>query len=278
MPDIGVFHPQVVHFVVALGFVGILLRLVSVTGFLPWTKPAATVLLLVAAGAGVVAVQSGKDAHGPAERIPGARDAVHEHEELGELTRNLFLAVAALELAALALRRREPIARGILYLSAAGGIGAGIALFEAAEHGGAVVYSYAGGVGTRSGHEDDVQRLLVAGLYHQARAARAAGRRDEAERLTQELVRQVPDDPAVALLLVESLIRDRQDPQAALAALSSLTVPDDQARLQIQKGLLASEALVAAGQLDSARATLQDLKTRFPQAERPIAEALGKLQ
>lgn len=278
MPDIGPFHPQIVHFVIALGFVGVTLRLFSVTGLVAWSRPAATVLILLAAGASVAAVQSGVQAHGPVERIPGVRDAVHEHEELGELTRNLFLAVAVLELAALALRRKERIARGILLLSTAAGIGACVALYEAAEHGGELVYSYAGGVGIRSGDEDDVHRLLVAGLYHQSRAAREAGHRDEAERLTQELVRQVPDDPAVALLLVESLLRDRQDPEAALTALSALAVPEDDSRFALQKGLLQSEAVAAAGERDSARAILQDLKGRFPRAEQAIVEALGKLE
>src|SRR5690606_2299150 len=70
MPDIGVFHPQIVHFVVALGIVGVVLRLVSLTGKLPWTRQAATVLLLVAAVSAVAAAKSGDQAHGMVERIP----------------------------------------------------------------------------------------------------------------------------------------------------------------------------------------------------------------
>jgi len=278
MPDIAPFHPQIVHFVVALGFVGVLLRLISITGRAAWTRPAATVLILVAAAASVAAVQSGVQAHGPAERVPGAREAVHEHEELGERTRNLFLVVAALEIAALAVRRRERLARGMLIASAFGGVAACVVLYEAAEHGGAVVYSYAGGVGIRSGDNEDVHRLLVAGLYHQARVAREEGRRDEADRLIQELVRQVPDDPAVALLMAESLLLDRQDPQSARMALIALAVPEDNERLVLRKGVLQSEVLAALGERDSARAVLQDLKQRFPRAERMIGEALQKLE
>ncbi len=92
-------------------------------------------------------------------------------------------------------------------------------LYEAAEHGGDLVYKYAGGVGIRSGDTADVRRLLVAGLYHSVATDRAQGRREEAARLVTELVRRVPHDLGVKLLGVESLLEDRQDARAALEAL-----------------------------------------------------------
>jgi len=217
MPNIAVFHPQIVHFIVALGFVGVALRLLTLVTKVEWIRPAATLSLLAAAAASAAAVKSGVEAHGPAERIPGARSAVEEHEELGEKTRNLFLVVAALELAALALRKREKVARLVCVSSAAVGVVAAYYLYEAAEHGGEVVYSYAGGVGTRSGSPEDVQRLLVAGLYHAARTEREAGDTADAARLTEELARQMPGDFGVAILAARSLLVDRHDPAGAMA-------------------------------------------------------------
>jgi uncharacterized membrane protein len=275
--DIAQFHPQLVHFVVALGVAGVLFRLVSLTGKLAWTGPAATTLLLVAAATSILAVKSGAEAHGPAERVPGARDAVEEHEELGERTRNLFLLVAALELAAIAFKRRLNWQRGFRIASGIGGVAAAFTLYQAGEAGGKLVYSYAGGVGLRSGDPADVQRLLVAGLYHQARAARAAGKHAEAARLIDELALQRPEDASIAYLSVESMIRDRQDPAGALVVLAALAPPADNTRLNIQKGLLTSEAFDSLGQPDSARATLQALATRFPR-NRFIAEAVAKHQ
>jgi uncharacterized membrane protein len=277
MPDIASLHPIIVHFVVALGILGVLFRLVSLTGKLSWTGPAAAALLIGAAVAGVLAAQSGKQAHGIAERIPGARAAVQEHEEAGELTRNLFLVVGVLELAALALRSRAGMARGLLVASGLVGIGAALELYEAGEHGGELVYAYAGGVGTRSGDTTDVRRLLVAGLYHQARSAREAGRLDESARLIEELGRQAPDDPAIRLLGAESLLKDKKDAAAALAAVAAIQAPPEDRLLVIRKGMLASDAWVAAGQKDSARAVLNDLAQRFPQA-RFVTEALKKLE
>ena len=278
MPDIGPFHPQLVHFVVALGLVGVALRLVSLTGRLAWTRPAATLLLLMAAGASVAAVQSGQNAHGPAERVPGARDAVQTHEELGEDTRNLFLLVALFEIAALALRKREKVQRWLLIASGVAGIAASYVLYEAAEHGGSLVYSFAGGVGLRTGNPEDVQHLLVAGLYHESRTARDAGRHDEATRLTQELVRQMPNDPTVQLISIQSMIEDQYDAKGALVALAALPVPVDNPRFALRKGMLQSQAFAALGEKDSARAVLEQLADQFPQAKGMISDAMAKLQ
>ena len=137
-PDIGVFHPQIVHFVIALLMVGVAFRLISLTGKAQFTGAAALTLILIGTGAAVLAVKSGEDAHGPAERVPGARDAVVEHEEWGERTRNLFLVVAALELLALGLSDRRR--RAVLVASGIVGLGGMFVLYETAEHGGDLVY------------------------------------------------------------------------------------------------------------------------------------------
>ena len=265
MPDIGVFHPQIVHFVVACLCLGVAARVLSLLlgERVRFLGPMAAALLILGALASVAAVQSGKDAHGPVERVPGAREAVIEHEDWGERTRNAFLIIAVLELAALALARRKGLSRALLVVSALGGVAGIWLVYEAGEHGGQLVYNYAGGVGIRSGNPEDVQRLLVAGLYHNARVAREAGRKDEAARLTDELVRQSPDDPTVRFLGVESLIKDREDPRAALTTLASLG-QSDQPRLQIRHAMLTADAYRALGARDSALATLQALQARFP--------------
>src|SRR5687768_5208817 len=107
MPDIGVWHPQIVHFVIALLVVGVIFRLVSLTGRFRFTNPAATALIVMGTLAAVVAVKSGDDAHGVPERIPGAGEAVENHEAWGKRTRNLFLIIAAVELVILALGTQE---------------------------------------------------------------------------------------------------------------------------------------------------------------------------
>lgn len=276
MPELGSLHPLIVHFVVALGVVGVLFRLVSLIGKFSWTGPAASALILCAAVAAVFAAQSGHDAHGLAERIPGVREAVQEHEEAGEWTRNLFVMLGIVELAALALRKRAGLAKGLTVVAAILGLVTFASLIKTGDYGGDLVYKYAGGVGTRSGDSTDVRRLLIAGLYHQARLARTAGQLEEAARLTDELVKQSPADPTVKLLAAESMLKDRKDPAGALAALNAIQVaPED--RLNIRKGMLASDAWVAAGQKDSARAVLTDLARRFPQAGF-VAEALKKLE
>jgi uncharacterized membrane protein len=276
MPDIGVFHPQIVHFVVALLIAGVAFRLVALTRKVEFAGPTAVILLLAGTVAAVAAVQSGTDAHGPAERIPGARAAVVEHEEWGERTRNLFLGVAVLEIAALALRRRA-WHRFLLFGSAAAGVAGLFAIYETAEHGGHLVYSYAGGVGTRSGDPADVDRLLLAGLYQRATLDRRSGNAEAAAELFAEMGQRYPDDPTVRFMAIESQLGDRQDPAAALAALATFTVPADNRSVRMRAGLLRADAFVALEQPDSARAALETLLEAFPGNAR-IADRLEHLK
>jgi uncharacterized membrane protein len=278
MPNIGAFHPQIVHFVIALLAVGVVLRLIWLTGRLKFTGPAATTLIVLGTVASVLAVRSGDDAHGVAERIPGAREAVENHEEWGVRTRNLFIAVAALELVTLLFGSRERsqrLARGFGMASGVVGLVGLFFLYETGEHGGEVVYEYAGGVGTRSGDGEDLERLLVAGLYHNAMADREAGRHEAASRLIGELEQRRPNDPSIRLLSIESSLRDRNDAEGALNALRGFAAGEDTG-LRTRAGLLRVDAFEALGQRDSAQATIIQLRREFPQNVRiqQRAEAL----
>ncbi len=277
MPNIGVYHPQIVHFVIGLLIVGVTLRVLSLLRKWPWMSPAASTLVLVGTLAAVAAAQSGRDAHGPVEQIPGAREAVQEHEDAGMAARNVFLGVAVIELLALGLAKRG-YARWIQVAAAAAGVvGVGF-LYEAGEHGGTLVYSYAGGVGIRSGDPADVGHLLTAGLYNQALLDRKAGHGADAGRLIDELVRRSPDDAMVKLAGIESQITDKKDPQGALAALAQLPKAGDNRQLQFRVALLRSDAWLGAGNKDSARQILNDLKAKDPRASRFVDERLSAIK
>lgn len=281
MPDIGSFHPQVVHFVVALLIVGVAARVVSLIPLGPkwaFSSGMAATLILLGTAASVVAVQSGLDAHEKVESIPGVRQAVNVHEDYGEDTRDIFLVVSALEIALLALAARKPgLTKGLRGLSALVGVIGCVYLYEAGDHGGDLVYSYGGGVGVRSGDTADVRRLLVAGLYDKAQVARRSGQREAAAQLTDQLQTLMPADTSARLLRITSMIRDRKDARGALAALDSLTVAPDNRRLLFQKAMLQAEALDSAGMRDSARVVLTALKKDMPQAAARIDRMLEQM-
>ena len=269
-PSLAALHPQVVHFVVGILIIGVAFRVIALTGRFKWTGPAATALLVIGGVAAYVAAKSGTAAHGPVERIPGAREAVEEHEEWGERTRNVFVGVALLELIALPLS--VGVARTVRAVSALAGLAGVAVLYEAAEHGGELVYAYAGGVGIRSGNPEDVGRLLTAGLYNESQVARKAGKGDDANRLIQMLVERNPNDPSTRLMWAESLLLDKKNPAASLNALDSITVRPDDPRMRPRRDMLAADALRQAGRTDSAKAVLQALATQFPNNPRVKAK------
>lgn len=280
MPNLAANHPQVVHFAIALLFVGVAFRLMSLTGRLAFTKHAAAVLLLLGTVAAAVAVQSGTDAHGPVERIPGVRNAVIEHEGYGKDAANLFYAVAVAELLALGLAAGAKTGRyaKFAYVTSAivGVFGASV-LYEAAEHGGALVYQYAGGPGLRTGEPADVERLLVAGLYSQSREDRKAGRGADAARLVNEMSLRLPGDTTVMFLHVESMLLDSKNLTGALAAVRGIDVDHTNARLVTLKASVTADIFIAMGQPDSARAVLAPVVAAFPNSTRLRAK-LDSLQ
>ena len=268
MPSLAAFHPQIVHFVIGLLLVGVAMRVVSLTGKLRFTVPAGLTLILIGTVAAWLAVKSGTDAHGPVERIPGARAAVMEHEEHGILARNVFLVVSALELIAWAMTRRENLVRRAYWVyvaSAAVGLFGAFQLYEAGEHGGELVYSYAGGPGLRTGNPADNERLLLAGLYNQAMADRKAGRGAQAAELMAMMAKRYPLDTTAQILNAESLLLDAKKPTDALTALNLVSVAPNDSRLKARVATLKADIYLALGTPDVAKKTLADAIASLPQ-------------
>lgn len=272
IPSLAALHPQIVHFTIVLAIVGAAFRLVSLLGKPAFASPAATTLLLLAALASVVSVRSGTDAHGPVERVPGARPAVMEHEEWGDRTQTGLLILGVIELAALAMRRSKhlKVVHGVAAIGALICVGL---VYETAEHGGELVYSYAGGVGIRTGDEKDIEQLLLSGYYHQGMADRKAGRSDSAAQLFTAAGNRFGSNPEVKLVAAESMLLDQKNPKGALDALASLEPP---APLRVRKGMLQADAFEALGQKDAAIAVLQATVSQTPNAR--VQQRIDQLQ
>jgi uncharacterized membrane protein len=276
MPSLAAIHPQVVHFVVALIIVGVLFRLLSLGVRMSWLSPAALALVTLGTLASVVAVRSGVDAHGPVERVPGARPAVVEHEEWGERARNVFLILLAVEAVAATLTARQVGgARTAQIVAAVAGLAAVGVLYRAADLGGRLVYGYAAGVAVNTGDPDDVGRLLIAAAHQQANLDRQSGRPVDAAAIIDVVAERFPAHLELQLARVDSIINDRKEPAAALAKLDAIRVPTEDTRMRVRAGLLRSGALAASGDLTAARQVLETLKSEFPantQIQRRLAE------
>src|SRR5690348_2668433 len=129
MPDIGFYHPIVIHFAIGLLAGGVLLRALSLIRRGGFAGPAAVTMILLATAAIVVAAQSGEDAHVAVEAAPGVAAAVRAHQQWGERTRNVALLTAGLELLTLALRGR-PSVRTTSFVSAGVGVLAFLCILE----------------------------------------------------------------------------------------------------------------------------------------------------
>ena len=272
IPTLAALHPQVVHFTIVLAIIGAAFRVVSLLGKPAFASPAATTLLLLAALAAVISNQSGTAAHGPVERVPGSRAAVQAHEEWGQRTEYGLLALGAIELVALAMRRSQYLRTAHAVAAVAALICVGL-VYETGEHGGTLVYSYAGGVGIRTGDEKDIERLLLAGYYHQAMADRKAGRADSAAQLITAAANRHSADPELQLLAAEPSLLDNKNAQGTIDALANLQPPP---QLRVRKGMLQADAFEALGQKDAAIAVLQATVAQTPNAR--VQQRIDRLQ
>ena len=267
MPDLGFYHPIVIHFAIGLLTVGVLFRWISLTGRTAFAGPAAASVLLLAMVATLVAAQSGEDAHVAVEAVPGTAGAVRAHQQWGERTRNLALVIGGLELLALALRGRADT-RKLVFASAGLGVVAVFSVLQTGKLGGELVYAHAGGVGIRSGDPEDVARLLLAGLVAQADVDEKAGRARDAATLLEMAAQRFPADPTVQMRAAEGLLEDRHDPAGALALLARPGPPPDEPPLRFRRAWLTADALDALGRHAEARVVLEWLQTEFPENTR----------
>lgn len=265
-PDLGFYHPIVIHFAIGLLMGGVLLRGLSLTRRGAFAAPAAVTLILLATAATLVAAQSGEDAHVAVEAAPGIADAVRAHQEWGERTRNVALLVGGFELLTLTLRGRS-LVRAMSFVSAGLGLLAFLCVLETGKLGGELVYAHAGGVGIRGGDPGDVARLLLAGLFWQADLDEKAGRAGDAASLLEIAAQRFPSDPAVQVRAAEARLEDRHDPAGALELLGRLGLISDE-RLRFRRGWLTADALDALGRQPEARAVLERLRSEFPENAR----------
>jgi hypothetical protein len=270
MPAIGYYHPIIVHFAIALAAVGVLFRwaALALRRRAAWLDPAALALLILGAASAAAAAKSGRDAHGPVEHMPGGGEPLEAHQQWGMWGRNVLFAVAAAELAAFVLARRQKARPALVAAAVSGVIGAGglYCVMQAGRSGGRIVYAFAGGVGTRGGDPKDVGRLLLAGLHFQAQEDRRAGRHDDAAELLMLAGRRFAGDPEVQLAAAEALLVDKKDPAAALDALRTIDEPESARGVRFRKRLLIADALAESGKPDEAIAALERLALDFPGA------------
>jgi uncharacterized membrane protein len=141
-------HPAVVHFPIVLIVLGTLLSVLTILtrrGALPQF---AAVILILAAGAAQLAVMTGGDqADDVIQRMPDAKALIRVHAEWGERTRLVAVIAACSAVVALGFYRFVRARRVFALITTVIAAGACYCAFEAAEHGGAMVYHH--GVGVR---------------------------------------------------------------------------------------------------------------------------------
>jgi uncharacterized membrane protein len=140
-------HPALVHFPIVLILIGTVAAVGAV--FLRrWCLPAlAAILLTAGAATAFVAAATGEEDAGMAgEMSEPAKATLDEHEDWGEMTRNLAVAAALLAIAAATTLRWPKAARSLSVLAALAALSTAYAVTATGHLGGKLVYQHAVGV------------------------------------------------------------------------------------------------------------------------------------
>jgi uncharacterized membrane protein len=141
-------HPAVVHFPIALIFLGTLISILSFftrRGALP--QFTAAILLLAAGSAQFAVITGGDEADDLIQRMPNARPLIRDHAEWGERTRTIAAIAAVVAIVALTFYRVRGFRRILALITAIIGAAACYCAVEATQGGGGMVYHQGVGVG-----------------------------------------------------------------------------------------------------------------------------------
>ena len=146
-------HPAIVHFPIVLILIGTLVAMVAAI-FRRWRLPWLATALLVAGAAGAaLAVRTGsQQAEMVGEISDRAEVILDQHEEWGELTRNIAITAAILALASAALTRFSKVSHGLGIATAIVAGAAAYAVAETGHYGGQLVYKHCVGINIAAGN------------------------------------------------------------------------------------------------------------------------------
>ena len=140
-------HPAIVHFPIVLIFLGALLSTLSIftrRGALPQF---AAITLVLAACAAQIAINTGGDqADAVLKRMPEAKPLILVHAEWAEWVRNVSVIAAISAVLALAFYRVKNVRRVLAFITTLIAGAACYCVYQAAAHGGAMVYQHGVGV------------------------------------------------------------------------------------------------------------------------------------
>jgi uncharacterized membrane protein len=144
-------HPAIVHFPIVLVFLGTLLSILTIftrRGALP--QFAAVILILAAGGAHLAVNTGGDQVDEVLRRMPDAKPLILAHAEWGVKMRTAAVIAAISALVALAFYRTRRFRRVLAFITTLIAAWACYCAFEAAKHGGAMVFHHGVGIQIQS--------------------------------------------------------------------------------------------------------------------------------
>jgi len=160
-------HPAIVHFPIVLLLLGAPLAVLAIF-VRRWQLPWLVALILTSGAIGSVAATwtGGEDEEVVGEISEQADVILEEHEEWGEMTRNVAILAAALAIFAAAFSKFKISSISFGVLCAIASIGAAVCVAQAGHYGGLLVYKHGLGVNTAAVLNTPVPESVKSELFN----------------------------------------------------------------------------------------------------------------
>lgn len=177
MEWLGQYHPFIAHFAIGLLPAGVIIFAIYYWSKHEWFLYTALTLFIFATVAAFVSIKSGDIAHELVERIPGVREAIHDHEDWADIVRwsNILLTVVAFIYIRYKdrewLRYNQDFAHWLVVII---GVWATLAVIQTGRKGGDLVYDYMVAGGARGNSIQSVERQANAYYYNKLQFLKGA--------------------------------------------------------------------------------------------------------
>lgn len=273
MEWLGQYHPFIAHFSIGLLPAGVLIFAIYYWSKHEWFLYTALTMFVIATVAGFISTYSGDIAHEVVERIPGVRNAIHEHEDWADIVKwsNIILTVLAFVYVQFKdkewLRYNQDFAHWLVVVV---GLWAVIAVVQTGRKGGDLVYDYMVAGGARGNSEESINRQANAYYYNKLQFLKTAknGQADIPKIISmfREIEANYPENLDYKIMYARFLFQELNSAQEAIDKVNETIAKITDLKSPVHYNALDTKYLAYVSLNDKAKQeeVLAEVKKYFP--------------
>jgi len=269
MEWLGQYHPFIAHFTIGLLPAGVLIFIIYFWSKHEWFLYTAATLFTLSTLASIISWYTGDIAHELVERIPGVREAIHNHEYWANIVMRSNIVLSALTLVYIKFKDKEILRYNqdaAHWLVATVGIWCVIAVILTGKNGGNLVFDYMVAGGARGNTAESINRQANAYYYNQLDYLKSTNEYSKMISVYREIETNFPENVDFKIMYAEFLFQQLNQGQEAITKLNEAMslIKDPTSRVYERALIVKHRAYTSLNDKAGQDAVLADLTKNFP--------------